>query len=344
MTPRRSGLLALLLLTSCTTYQRLLAPAVPYAAETPAVGEVPDGRLMDLIRDGDLVVLGTPVERVSEEGIFTAKFQAGAKETWYSVRVVVDAVAKGNLHRARTVDLGMIPAWLNPGAPFPALAANEIVVQYPEVESVNMHWGLAPVLTLGERAVFIFKKCWNCVPLTGLPNPRGPYYLANPWVAMTWGSKLPPGEWPRVVRLVEELREGRAARPSPAAREQVRPENQQAHDRRAHRREQHGARRDVLGPLHQRVRRGRGDVAQRFEGRIERLGAPHHDHRQNHQTPFDARQADTEPERHDAHGRGGVNPGVVLRAQQGHDAARRETEAPGAGGDSEHRLAHLGLS
>lgn len=205
MTPRRLGLLAFFLLTSCVTYERLLAPAVPYAGETPAVGEVPDGRLMDLIRDGDLVVLGTPVERVSETGIFTPNLQAGAKETWYSVRVVVDSVAKGNLHRARTVDFGILPAFLRPGPPFPTLAANEIVVQYPEVESVHMHWGLAPVLTLGERAVFIFKKCWNCVPLSGLPNPRGPYYLANPWVAMTWGSKLRPGEWSRVVRLVEEL-------------------------------------------------------------------------------------------------------------------------------------------
>jgi hypothetical protein len=207
MTPGKAGWLALsFVLASCSTYQKLVAPAVPYGTETPDVGKVPDGRLIDLIRDGDLIVLGTPVERVSEEGVFTAQFQAGSKETWYSVRVVVDSVVKGNPRRARTVDLGGVPAWLNPGPPFPTLAGNEIVVQYPEVESVNMHWGLAPVLTLGERAVFIFKKCWYCVALTGLPNPRGPYYLAHPWVAMTWGSKLRPSEWPRMVRLVEELR------------------------------------------------------------------------------------------------------------------------------------------
>jgi len=42
--------------------------------------------------------------------------------------------------------------------------------------------------------------------------PRGPYYLAHPWVAMTWGSKLPPAEWTRVVRLTDELRSRRASR------------------------------------------------------------------------------------------------------------------------------------
>jgi hypothetical protein len=211
MIPRRLGLLGLLL-AGCSTYGKLTAPAVPYPIELPRLGEVPDGLLLDVIRDGDLVVLGTPVDRVSEAGFFTPKFQLGSRETWYSVRIVVDSVAKGNPRRARRVDLGSLPAWLNPGQPFPNLAHNEIVVQYPETESGRMHWGLAPVLTLGEQAVFIFKKCWNCLPLTGLPNPRGPYYVAHPWVAMTWGSKLPVGDWSRVVRLVDELRSKRAAR------------------------------------------------------------------------------------------------------------------------------------
>jgi len=211
MISRRLGLLGLLL-AGCSTYGKLAAPATPYRAEPPTVGEVPDGLLLDVIRDGDLVVLGTPVDRVSEAGFFTPKFQLGSRETWYSVKIVVDSVAKGNPRRARRVDLGGLPAWLNPGQPFPTLAGNEIVVQYPESESLKMHWGLAPVLTLGERAVFIFKKCWNCLPLTGLPNPRGPYYVAHPWVAMTWGSKLQPAEWSRVVRLVDKLHSRRASR------------------------------------------------------------------------------------------------------------------------------------
>jgi hypothetical protein len=213
MIPGRLQLLALFLaLASCSTYGKLSAPAVPFQTTTPSLGEVPDGRILELIRKGDLVVLGTPVDRVSEAGFFTPRFQLGSRETWYSVRIVVDSVAKGDPHRARKVDLGILPAFLNPGPPFPSLADNEIVVQYPEVESANTHWGLAPVLTLGEPAIFIFKKCWNCLPLTGLPNPRGPYYVAHPWVAMTWGSKLPAGDWTRVMRLVQELRTQQASR------------------------------------------------------------------------------------------------------------------------------------
>jgi hypothetical protein len=196
---------------SCGTYHKLAAPAVPYSAETPRVGEIPEARLLDILRDGDLIVLGTPVDRASEAGLFTATLQLGSKETWYSVRIVVDSVAKGNPRRARKVDLGGLPAWLNPGPPFPGLAENEIVVQYPEVESAKAQWGLAPLLTLGEQAVFVFKKCWNCVQLRGI-SIRGPYYQAHPWVAMTWGSKLPPGEWSRVVGLVQDLRSKRAAR------------------------------------------------------------------------------------------------------------------------------------
>jgi hypothetical protein len=205
-------LAALVALAACATHQTPAAPAEPHRAEPPSVGEVPDRRLLDIIRDGDLVVLGTPIERASEAGIFTANLQVGSRETWYSVKIVVDSVAKGNPRRARRVDFGSLPGWLAPPPPFPTLAENEIVVQYPEVESPDTHWGLAPVLTLGERAVFIFKKCWNCVALTGMPMPRGPYYQAHPWVAMTRGSKLPPAEWTRVVRLTDQLRSGRAAR------------------------------------------------------------------------------------------------------------------------------------
>jgi len=198
-------------LFGCGTYHKLAAPAVPYATETPKVGAVPEGRLRDILRDGELVVLGTPLERASEAGLFTATLQMGSKETWYSVRIAVDSVAKGNPRRARKVDLGTLPGWLNPGHPFPALAENEIVVQYPEVESPRAQWGLAPALTLGEQAVFVFKKCWNCVQLRGI-TVRGPYYQAHPWVAMTWGSKLPPEEWSRVVSLVRDLQAKRAAR------------------------------------------------------------------------------------------------------------------------------------
>jgi hypothetical protein len=208
MIRERLGLLALFLVgTSCGgAFAKFTAPAVPYETTTPSVGEVPEGRILDLIRDAELVVLGTPVDRVSGAGIFTPNFQLGNRETWYTVKIVVDSVAKGNPRRARNVDFGVMPAWIRPDQPFPRLAANEIVAEYPEVQSPQHHWGLAPVLNLNEQAVFIFKKCWNCLPLTGIASARGPYYAAHPLVAMTWGSKLPPGEWTRVVRLVEESR------------------------------------------------------------------------------------------------------------------------------------------
>ena len=147
------------------------------------------------------MVLGTPVDRVSEEGIFTAWFQMGNKQTWYSVRVAVDSVAKGNLRGARTVDLGFTPLTLVSNQRFSGLGANEIVVQYPETQSPSGSWGEAPRLFIGERGVYLFRKCYNCVELGGVPT-RGPYYKAHPWVAMTWASKLPPEEWLRVRRLL----------------------------------------------------------------------------------------------------------------------------------------------
>jgi hypothetical protein len=55
----------------------------------------------------------------------------------------------------------------------------------------------------GERAIFIFKRCYYCLPITGVAHGRGPYYKANPLVALGRGSKLPAAEWGRVVRLAE---------------------------------------------------------------------------------------------------------------------------------------------
>src|SRR5262245_63641181 len=107
-----------LTLAACTTVGKLGAPATPYGTETPRVGEIPDQELIDVIRKGDLIVLGTPVDRMSEAGFFTPKFQMGARETWYSVKIAVDSVVKGKLRSAKNVDLGMLPAWLNPGPPF----------------------------------------------------------------------------------------------------------------------------------------------------------------------------------------------------------------------------------
>ena len=194
-------------LPGCGAYRTLIAPAVPHdTGDMPRAGFVPDSVLVPELRKSGLVVLGTPVDRVSEEGIFTPRIQMGNKRTWYSVRLSVEAVAKGNLRAAKTVDLGFVPLNLVSNHRFTRLAEHEIVVQYPETQSPRGAWGDAPRLFTGERAVYLFRKCYNCVELGGVPT-RGPYYKASPWVAMGWASKLPPEEWPRVVRLLNRMRQ-----------------------------------------------------------------------------------------------------------------------------------------
>jgi hypothetical protein len=168
----------------------------------PEVGVVPDSVLSRLIRRSGLIVLGTPRELASETGILTPSLQFGARETWYDVRLEVDSVAKGKLRAAKRVDYGTLPAILTPQQPFPSLEPMEIVVQFPAVSSTRSHWAGAPRLVLGERAVFLFRRCWSCLPIAGRPNPRGPDFTANPWVVLSWESKLRPEEWPRIVELI----------------------------------------------------------------------------------------------------------------------------------------------
>ena len=191
------------LLLSCSSYQSALAPAAPSVGDASAKGPVPDSLLREAIRHADLIVLATPVDMVSNHGFMTPRFQMGAKETWYDVKLVVDSVFKGKLKSAKRPDLGMLPAALTPLPPFGKLAPNEIVVQYPAVTSGNSDWAAAVPLVPGERAIFIFRRCYYCLPITGMPTGRGPYYKANPLVALGRASKLAPGELPRVARLAE---------------------------------------------------------------------------------------------------------------------------------------------
>src|SRR3954462_3638069 len=91
---------------ACASFGKVTAPAEPYNAEArdPNVGEVSDDRLRKIVADAELVVLGTVSDRQSEAGLFTPNFQVGVKETWYSVMVDVDSVARGKLSRAKVVD------------------------------------------------------------------------------------------------------------------------------------------------------------------------------------------------------------------------------------------------
>lgn len=196
--------LAFLALAGCGTFQHALAPALPLS-DAAAGAPLPDSILSRALDHGQLIVLATPVDIASAHGFFTPSFQLGAKETWYDVKLVVDSVAKGKLKHARSRDLGFLPPVLTPPAPFGKLAHNEIIVQYPAVTSSRSDWAGAAPLTLGERAVFVFRKCYYCLPISGIAHGRGPYYKANPWVALGSGSRLPAGEWSRVTRLLVEL-------------------------------------------------------------------------------------------------------------------------------------------
>jgi hypothetical protein len=196
--------LCILSLAACSTWQKAMAPALPPTGAFPRAGPVPDSVLRRAIHKSELIVLATPVELVSQYGFLTAQFQLGAKETWYDVKLVVDSVLKGKLKRAKHPDLGMLPAVLTPPPAFSRLAANEIVVQYPVVTSSRSDWAAAAPLVTGERAVFIFRRCYYCLPITGRAYGRGPYYKANPLVAVGQASKLPPHELSRVSRLLAE--------------------------------------------------------------------------------------------------------------------------------------------
>jgi len=196
-------LLPVLLLLACSTFQQATAPAAPYPGSMPVAGQVPDSILRKAIRLAELVVLATPVALESQHGFLTPQFQLGAKETWYDVKLEVDSVLKGKLKRAKRPDLGALPAALTPPVVW-KLARNEIIVQYPAVTSGRSNWASAAPLVPGERAIFLFRRCYNCLPITGLTTGRGSYYKANPLVAMGPESKLPPGEWTRVVRLVAQ--------------------------------------------------------------------------------------------------------------------------------------------
>jgi hypothetical protein len=207
--PVRLGLGCVLLLNACSAFQRAAEPVEPYPAAALAHGAVPDSALRKAVERGELIVVATPVELSPEHGFLTARYQLGAKETWYQVKLVVDTVLKGKLKRAKHPDLGMLPAAFTPPPPFGRLAANEIVVQYPVVTSRSSNWANAAPLVPGERAVFIFRRCYYCLPITGVAHGRGPYYTANPLVALGSASKLPPDDLARVERLVEQRRRRR---------------------------------------------------------------------------------------------------------------------------------------
>lgn len=191
--------------SACGSLQTAMTPASPSSLETPAVGTVPDAILLDVIRHSELIVLAVPEDLVPDAGL-SPGFQLGAKETWYDVKLTVDSVVKGRLGHAKSPDYGLLPAVFAPPAPFDRLARNEIVVQYPAVTSIRSDWAAAPPPVVGEQAVFLLRRCWNCITV-GLATGRP--YTAHPLVAAGWGSKLDAAEWPRVLGLLAKVKRSR---------------------------------------------------------------------------------------------------------------------------------------
>ncbi len=193
-------------LSACGSIQSAVAPAALSTRETPAIGSVPDGILLDVIRHSELIVLAVPQDLLPATGSLSPTIQFGAKETWYNVKLTVDSLLKGRLGHAKSPDYGWLPPAFQPPAPFAQLERNEIVIQYPAVTAMNSDWAAAPPPVVGERAVFLFRRCWNCITL-GIATGRG-QYKANPLVATGWGSKLDAAEWPRVVALLTQAKGG----------------------------------------------------------------------------------------------------------------------------------------
>lgn len=162
------------------------APAFRYAgpAGVRPIADAPQELIVDGLRHADLVVLGTP-DTLTAEQMLAAGIQFGYRDAWWNARVTFEAVAKGNPRHARMMDYGTLPAWMTPPKPF-RLAKNQIMVQ------LASRWQSAPVV-LGERAVYFFKKCYNCVQMPGRTDKTT---KASPWFAVL---TLTPDHWPAVL-------------------------------------------------------------------------------------------------------------------------------------------------
>jgi len=166
-------------LAGCATAFRHAGPA-----DVKPVAHAPAQLIVDGLRHADLVVLGTP-DTLTPEELLAPSVQMGPRVTWWNARVTVEEVVKGNPRHARLMDYGAVPAWVIPPRPFP-LARNQIMVQ------LSSRWQTAPVV-VGERAVYFFKKCYNCVEL---PARTDRTTTASPWFALL---TLTSDHWPAVL-------------------------------------------------------------------------------------------------------------------------------------------------
>ena len=99
-------------ISACGAFQSARTPVPPSTRATPAIGEVPDAILLDVIRKSELIVLAVPQDCSRPRLLPT--FQLGAKETWYNVKLTVDTVVKGRLGQAKTPISGSCPRSTSP--------------------------------------------------------------------------------------------------------------------------------------------------------------------------------------------------------------------------------------
>ncbi len=175
----RLAALASLTLVGCAPAFRYVGPV-----EVRPIAHAPQELIVEGLQHADLVVLGTP-DTLTAEQMLAAAIQFGFADAWWNARVTFEAVAKGNPRHARRMDYGTLPAWMTPPQPF-RLGKNQIMVQ------LATRWQSAPVV-LGERAVYFFKKCYNCVQMPGRTDKRT---TASPWFALL---TLTPDQWPAVL-------------------------------------------------------------------------------------------------------------------------------------------------
>src|ERR1700753_376554 len=148
-------------------------------------------------------------------------------------------------------------------------------------------------ITFGDRS----RRAWGAL---GRVILRG---AGNSWAAKTTTI---------AAALILEL-DGRMV-PSKKHTCQGRPEHGDADNRGANRANEDGTGRYVFGGFDQRMKAGRSGVAKVLEGRVDCFCGPHRHRRAHQSNPFEARDAEGEPQPDHGDGGDGMKPSVVLRS------------------------------
>lgn len=145
-----------------------------------------DSLIIEAIKASDMIVLGMP-DTMTPELLMEPSMDIGSSQAWQNIRISVDSLLKGKLSHAKYMDYGILPVWRVPPRPF-KLTKNQIMVQ------TSNKWNTSPI-TVGTKAVFFLKKCWDCVELPASTSNRT---FASPWFSIL---TLKPEQWGKVREL-----------------------------------------------------------------------------------------------------------------------------------------------